>query len=500
MRLENASVAFSLLALTLLVGLAVPRPGWAADPVRLTVEADRLEVAPGETVELTVELRDAEDEPATAPRDLTIHLVLVRDDEAVGATDVTIAQGASNARHVVEAKDPGLMEVRAEHPELRNGGAFFHVRTGTGSTLRSATLSRPIHRVAPLPRPSSLRPDVTARRPEPGSAADAPEEGDASEEAEPEMAEAAGDPTAAPTGPPTADSPRLILRSSPRRGLLANGKDPATIYAFLQGGAPSGYRIHLVPDTGELDPLPLHIQSGRSSGTARLTATRPGRVKVEYVSADPRLEGVEPELLEVEFEPPITSLRVTAPDSLWVGDTGDLVARLTNDVSGEPIATATERQVTFDVTAGRIRLGAHVVTVPAGASEARTTVTGEWWGDAEILASTPNLLTQPISLTIEFPWALLAVAAAGSLAGGFIAWTYGKSKHQWLWQRLFSGLVTGLVFYWLLLLTQIVPSTAVAHPLGVFAVAVLGGWLGTEVFDLALDRLGLRTAQAPAEG
>lgn len=495
MRIEKAAVAFSLLALALLVGLAIPRPGWAADPVRLTVEADRLEVAPGETVELTVGLRDAEDQPASAPRDLAIHLVLVRDDEEVGAANVTIAQGASSARHDVEAKGAGLVEVRAEHPELRSGGAFFHVRAGAGSTLRTATLSQPIQPAVPLQHPGLPRPDVVARESEPESAADSPEEGIASDEVEAEKAEAA-----APAGPPAPEKPRLILRSSPRRGLLANGKDPATIYAFLQGGAPSGYRIHLVPDTGELDPLPLHIPTGRSSGTARLTATRPGRVKVEYVSADPGLGGVEPELLEVEFEPPITSLHVTAPDSIWVGDTGEIVAHLTNDVSGEPVQTSTERRVTFDVTAGRVRLGTHAVTVPPGASEARTTITGEWWGDATIAVSTPNLLTQTASLTIEFPWALLAVAVAGSLAGGLIAWTYGKGKRKWLWQRLFTGLVTGLVFYWLLLLTQIVPSTALAHPLGVFAVAVLGGWLGTEVFDLALDRLGLRTAQAPAEG
>lgn len=130
MRIEQASVALSLLALV--VGLAIPQPGRAAEPVHLTVEADQLEVDSGETVELTVGLRDAEDKLATAPRDLSIHLILVRDDEEIGSARITIVQGESNARHQIEAKTPGLVEVRAEHPELRNGGAFFYVRAGTG--------------------------------------------------------------------------------------------------------------------------------------------------------------------------------------------------------------------------------------------------------------------------------------------------------------------------------------------------------------------------------
>lgn len=494
---DPARIPFFLL--TFLLCLATPKAGLAEDPVRLAVETDRLEVAPGETVELTVKLQDADGEPAAAPRDLVVRLVVEGEGQDAEETDLTMERGKRNARHEVEAGDPGLVEVRAEHPELRGGGAFFHV-TGPREPV-VAFSAQPHPGAAPQ---AVLRPTPQAVATERAAVREAMDEaegepGEEDETAARVAAEPKADVTPELIEPLHAEQrPRLILRSSPRRGLLANGKDSAKIYAFLEGGGPLDYTIRLIPDAGRLDPLPLRIPSGASSGTATLTASRPGRVQVEYVSAEPALGPVEPQVLEVDFEPPITALELAVrPSPIRVGQTAEAVARLV-DAAGTPVKTATERQVKLDVETGRARLGAHSVTVPAGAFEARTTVTGEWWGDAEISASSPNLLTRRVPIAIQFPWALLAVTMVGSLAGGLIAWTYGKAKRHWLWQRLFTGLVTGLVFYWLLLFTGIVPSTALANPLGVFAAAVLGGWLGTEVFDLVLDRLGLRTEPQPA--
>lgn len=543
------------------VVLVTAAPCWsrAAEPVRLTVEPARLEVPVGESVEVTVGLADGRRQPATAPRDLAVVVSVRRSDENETTRRLKIAAGETAAQVRIEAESPGVVEIQATHPELRSGGAFVRMVEGEGPEPEAVPTAgaRPLHLMIPterrvaetveMPESSALafEPPTTVPRPaEPSAAAggqgadraaaeaemevmDPAAEGEAAEGetvaeegaapsaeaapgAMPEMA-AVGEPAlsgavelpelGAPAGGGPGSPARLVLRPTPQRDLLANGEDASEIYAWLEGGETTGYRIRLVSDTGRLDPPLVEIPAGRRTGTTRLTASTPGVVKVEYLGAEPQLGGVDPQVVEVEFDPAITAMELEVDAELPVGTRREVVVRLV-DEQGHALATDEDREVEITPTRGPITVEPGTLTIPAGGFSATATVSGDWWGEGEVQAASPNLLTRTAPVNVRFPWALLVVSAVGSLAGGFIAWSRGRGKRRWLVQRLFTGLVAGLVLYWLLLVTGVttaVPAGALGNPLGVFAVSVLGGWLGTEVFDLALDRLGLRRAEEPAD-
>ena len=93
---------------------------------------------------------------------------------------------------------------------------------------------------------------------------------------------------------------------------------------------------------------------------------------------------------------------------------------------------------------------------------------------------------------VTFPFLLLSFSAIGGSAGGLLAFWIRKPSRWW---RVASGVVAGLVLFWLfdLGILAVLPSAAVSNPLSAFALSAIGGWMGTEVFDVATRRLGLRS-------
>lgn len=521
--------------LTLLLVEPAPRSSEATEPVRLLVETDKTEVRSGETIDLRVGLQDAVGETAKAPRDLVIELLVGVADEQSKKIELRLHEGESGANLEIETGSPGLFEIQAEHPELRSGGTYFRVKQS--SPVASASpdrhgglLSVPARTVARnLPselvrlkqaRPAALRalPEETAdRNSEPAEFVverydSSPTMDDAAhrstEQADSiEISRFEGKtrvfqlPQPEPAMKSAAMGAQTVarLRATPQRGLLANGKDSAKIFTFLDGENETGFIIQLVSDTGRLDPIPISVEPGETSAQALLTASQPGTVSVEYVMAKPVIGDVEPRSLQVEFEPPIASLRVaTHPSSIRAGETADVVVRLV-DADLRPIRTLRDRDVKFSLGIGRGTLREKSQTISANSFEARTEFSAEWPGDATVIVASPNLLTQSASLEVAFPWDILLLTAIGALAGGLIAWTHGRGKGQWLLQRLFTGFVAGLVLYWLLLYFGITPRAALSNPLGVIVAAVIGGWLGTEVFDFAIGWLGLRKPLGASE-
>lgn len=59
--------------------------------------------------------------------------------------------------------------------------------------------------------------------------------------------------------------------------------------------------------------------------------------------------------------------------------------------------------------------------------------------------------------------------------------------------RIAIGAVTGVILYWAVVFGVIATKTSflVVSPLSDFAIAVIGGWLGTAVFSLVLKKFGI---------
>ena len=64
------------------------------------------------------------------------------------------------------------------------------------------------------------------------------------------------------------------------------------------------------------------------------------------------------------------------------------------------------------------------------------------------------------------------------------------------WWRIPLGALTGIILLWACLFLGLVklPHAVVLNPISVFVISVIGGWLGTGVFDPILKLLGLGTA------
>jgi hypothetical protein len=288
----------------------------------------------------------------------------------------------------------------------------------------------------------------------------------------------------------------LILKSSPQRILLADGKDAATIHIFYyseEGIAPSDIRVRLFNSSGKLEPAQtLLIPKGEDYSQAVLTSNQVGAVNVEFLGSIPSYNAQGESKLQIKFGPPITQIIVNAsPPSISLVDQADLIVHLLNE-KGTPIASDTARQISFAIEQGRGEIEKKELEIPAGRSQGRTVFLPTWMGKVTVSASTPDLQPATVSLQVAPPTMLLSLTALGGLAGGLIAfWTRQNSK----WWRIVIGLIAGFVFYWAFTfgVLNAISRAIVLNPLSAFALSTLGGWLGTEVFTLILKRFGIST-------
>ena len=110
-----------------------------------------------------------------------------------------------------------------------------------------------------------------------------------------------------------------------------------------------------------------------------------------------------------------------------------------------------------------------------------------------VTASTPNLVNVTASLEVAPPLALLGFSLAGGLLGGYVFMLKRRKSKLW---RVPLGALTGVILLWacLFLGISVLPRAAILNPMSVFVISVVGGWLGTGVFEPILKRLGFETA------
>jgi hypothetical protein len=388
----------------------------------------------GAQVPVRIRVLDSANRPVKAPRRFDILLqARLASGEVKPLRTVELAAGQLEKEVTIAPPGNGMVYIWAKNPELLPGGEFVSV--------------------AASPAPSK----PPGARPEP-----------------------------APV-PFTPEIPRLALRFSPDRRFLADGKDAATVQAFLLTGPANvsgDIRLNVFDSSGTMQPTPLTILKGQDSGRAKLTYTNPGAVTVEFLGSTPPAAIEGDKKLQIQFMPPIARAALEAsPPAISLVDTADLVVTLTDD-QGRPVACDAARHVTFAIQSGRGSITRKELDIPAGQFQARSTFEPSWLGQTSILAATPNLLTVTAPVQVSAPTGLLLF----SLAGGCLSYLKRKRSGR---RRIAIGIVTGFIFYWACLFVGLaaVGRGIVVNPLSAFALSTLGGWMQTEVFTMLKSRV-----------
>jgi len=437
MRAFSMGAVFTVL---LLLGAAAGQA-----PVKLDVQADRHTTRQGEPMPVRIRLLDAANRPAKAPKTLVVLLqarLASREVKSLGTAE--FQPGDTSKDFTVTPPGAGLVYIWAKHPELLPGGAYVAVRA----------------RAAPAPPMESPRSPATRLAP-------------------------------VQAAPLARELPRLALRYSPDRKFLADGKDAATVQAFLLSdlaSVASEILLNVYDSSGTLQPRPFAIAQGQESGQAALTFTSPGTVTVEFLSSTPAATLDGDKRLQIQFVPAITRLALEAsPPGISLVDTADLVVTLSDD-QGRPIATDTARHVTFAIASGRGEMTREELDIGPGQFQARTTFQPVWLGRSEVSAATPNLLLVSAPVQVSAPTGLLLFSLAGGLAGGYLSYLKQKRAGP---KRIAIGLVTGFIFYWACLFLGLasVGHAVVVNPMSAFALSTLGGWMQTEVFTFLKSRI-----------
>jgi hypothetical protein len=429
-------------------------------PVKLSLTPKDKTVLVGEKADIEIVLQDADNKPVHAPKDyeVTIEIHL---PSGKTQSKATIKKGASSGKITPKLDETGIIEIEATHRELRKGSTFINVRRQKASGgARSWVPDFPQHFQAP-----SL---VTL------------------------VANAGLD----------GQKPKLQLRCSPTRRILADGMDVATITAF----------VDRVPDTTATDivvtlhntggtlipPRQLIISKTQDYADATLTSDQIGTVTVKFMNASPPVELQGDSELTIDFGPRIHELQLKAGRTdVTLLEECELIAQL-KEVHGTPVKTDQDRSVSLTIAAGsgKGEIDPSVIKIAKDSFQGSSTFHPTGLGEVTISSSTSELADSSITVRVTLPALQLALAVLGGAVGGWIAFLEGKNL-KWQW-RVPLGVVTGFVLYWGCASGGVpyVPRWLVRNPLGALGLSILGGWMGTEVLSLVTRWLGIVKARA----
>jgi hypothetical protein len=428
----------------------------------LAVDADAKSIQIGQTVTVTINLRDAYNNKATAQKDYAVTVQVSQGNTPSSQQTVLIRPGQNSVLAHVKPPQPGIFLVKASHPELREDAVYIQVRVpsrpkGGGK----ARLELPVWESR---RPVPLT--LVQRTPSPGQA--------------------------------TSSSPieLQVMNTVVGAKLTANGKDALKIQAFLSREAPVNLTLRLSCSAGQLSPDPLVIAKGSDYGEILLTSQRPGLVHVRFVDAIPRnlvkvMQGGD---ADVNFEQAITLHLLASPPEIPLGNSTDLQIEFW-DLQKMETPLDEPRQAYFKILSGLGDFDPNPVAIEKGQSSGHTTFTPRKAAHMQIAASTFGASTdEPAQLTVSTPVAALIFAGIGGVIGGLLA-SIRRKQTDWrsLAFRCGSGAVVALV---MALASQqgllpAIPARAVSNPLWIQMIAIPSGWAGVELLDVILGLFGL---------
>jgi hypothetical protein len=445
-----------------------------SQPAKITVHSRLAAVAPGREASFQVMLRDANNLPSPAAKDMQVVVeAFSQAGTVLDKRELSIKKGQPSSDFTLRIKQEGIVQIRAKNRELLDGTAFIMVTSGlkekprashaqgrlltaeyvVGSGIRASSDISLFRRVALLQTPGS-----------------------------------------------GAVRAQLVFGA---RTYLADGKDSARIEGWLHQPAEQDIELFLSTDLGAMGPIdPEHpgpptlvIPKGGMSGSVFLKSTTVGLAHVRFMGPQ-NVDVEDPRILEIRFGEPITKVELDpSPPTISLVETSSLVVALTDDASKKH-RTETDRRVHFllrpqAAQTGRGEFDHEESVILAGNPDGKIIFLPYWPGTITVVASIDNLPDASASLEVSWPLWHLVLTALGGLVGGIFAYWVRKGSRWW---RVPMGAVTGFILYWaiiFILRTQITHSS-VLNPLSAFGFAAVGGWLGTEVFSLVLKIPGLR--------
>ena len=490
-----------LLASQILAAPAPPRLEAVLRPVKLAIAATARPVGDGATAEVAVSLRDAENKPIIAPRDLTVQIE-AREFSGVQRLSTAIQAGSESGRCSFPLHEGGIIEFWASHAELRPDTAFVKVKPFE----RSASQSAPGF----ASHSSSRIPDTHLGQEVSKVGQTARDIGDTTRSVQDtihQLRSFFGSIT------PGSEQPAFLAGSQGRR-YLSDGLDAAIIQVFLGQPVSKKTEIQLLSSGGKLDPANVTIDAGKDTGQTRLTSDRTGLIEVTFAKALPKIKLPPTNTLSFSFMPPIVRLNVRAsPPQITLLETAELLVQL-QDAHGKAVATDEPRPISAAIITGHAEIQAETHVIPAGEFETRIPFRPTRCGVVGVKAFADNLPAELGEVRVSLPVMLLSLSAAGGSLGGLLAAFHAglpaavnngplrrRLKHL-PWWRMSVGLVTGFVLYWAFIFLSLgaLPKAVLLNPFTALVSSLLGGWLGLNVFSLVLKHLHLLKTEGPLSG
>jgi hypothetical protein len=476
-------------------GDQTPKQSGAKSTVRALAQAIRIELKPktitytvGDKPDLVLTLVDPKGAPFRATKDFTIALeARSADGKVVHKETITVKRGTSVENFDLDIDKltlTGAIQVRATNPELLEGGTVLYGRPRTKPAPKRPQMSR-----APL-EPFA---DVALARLE--------------------------------LQPASGCGGTILV--SPVRPLMADARDFAEL-TLVVDPVKTDTRFFLNTTLGQLAPNPIVIRAGPSPvGSTKLTSATVGEATVTCVRAVPALAALGTEPVTVRFKQPVTSfeLAVTPPRIPWIDRAG--IAITLHREGGATIETDERRRISLSRETGSGEIQPEVVVIEEGEFEGRATFLPYEKGPVRISANMSGFLRQHVDLeVVALPYLMFLLPTLGGLCGGLVASvrqrrqdgdaaeastpgitpTTGVARQPDDRQRLSGltsldgplvrvlvGLLTGTVLHWALVfeVLPILPRRVVMSLFSWFVLPLIGGWLGTEVFRLLLNQLGI---------
>jgi hypothetical protein len=232
------------LVVTAWLGCWLAARSGAAEPqgsLRLVVQPEREWVLAGHAIGVTIGLRDARNQPAAAPIAFTVALALTPPVASAAAT-VTIPVGQSQATLQLRPAKPGILEIRATHPQAFQGDGFVRVTTRAPSTRRTGPVE--------LRAPGAAKPGAAPARTVLRSPASTP---------------------VASTAPSHLDalpSPRTVAPIAPTPGHATSPPRVATASGSGSRSTPASTGAPGSNASGDSATSPPHVASGSGSRSA----------------------------------------------------------------------------------------------------------------------------------------------------------------------------------------------------------------------------------------
>ncbi len=461
----------------------------AAGPIKLDVQPDAASAPIRSKVSLKVFLRNADNQPGTWDHPCTVNLEITFPSKRVERQTVVIPKGQNFGVATFVASEYGVAHLRVTESTdsiLPAGNTVFIV----SQPLRPA---RAIAR-RPTPHGASFQEFFSAPHARPRLTLTSWSSSSSTEGYRLEPQEL---PATSAAAVPSATPQLLLVNSTGKDEILADGKDFARISVYYMApngkGAPSDILLWMSWSNGTFDPQPMIIHQGEFAAEGRLVSSSQVEANIFIASSAPNVPVQGSSTMKIYFSPPIYGFGPAISEpvvKMSLIDREPLVGCFFDD-KGLCIQTDHKRHVNVSSTNPTLHVEPDSFDVSANDGSATVFLEPTWCGTASLEMWTPGHNKQRIAVEITI-WLVVTLCLVGGMIGGIAARDTLRGS---VWWRIFIGNVGAIVLVWLCVFA-VVPHThsMIAHSLiSVFVVGIVGGYAGTRVLDFAAKRLGVLT-------